>query len=432
MYRKIGFWSVFALVTGSQIGSGVFMAPTALAPYGVFGLMGWIISGIGTIALSMVFATLCSQYPHTGGPHVYINKAFGKSAAFFTGWTYWVISWVSTPVVIITSIGYLSPFIGNQPQLVYLSLELLLLICVTLLNLRGVYSAGKVEIVLTLLKFIPLMIIPICALYFFDANNITIDQHVVGNDIPKALGRTALLTLWGFIGLETATAAAGAVKNPDSTIPKATIIGTLSVVILYFINSIGIMGLISGSELASSNAPYVDAAKTMFGGHWYLVISVIASIVCIGTLNAWTLTSGQIALGLAQDSLMPKVFIYKNSHDAPIYGLLISSIGIASLLILTSDENLSKQIEEIIGFSATAFLFVYLICSIALLKLLIMKKELSITKSSFIITSILFSGWVIYQADIKVLLIAGLFVVSGLPMYMFWLRKSSNIKAINV
>ena len=79
--RKIGFWSVFALVTGSQIGSGVFMLPANLASFGLFALVGWIISGIGAIALALVFAQLCSWFPKTGGPHVYVKEAF------------WIINW---------------------------------------------------------------------------------------------------------------------------------------------------------------------------------------------------------------------------------------------------------------------------------------------------------------------------------------------------
>lgn len=126
--RTIGFWPVFALVTGSQIGSGVFMLPATLAQFGLFSLVGWIISGIGAIALSLVFAQLCTWLPRTGGPHVYVKEAFGESAAFFTGWTYWIISWVSTTVVVIASIGYLLPLIGETSTTTTVLLEIALLL----------------------------------------------------------------------------------------------------------------------------------------------------------------------------------------------------------------------------------------------------------------------------------------------------------------
>ena len=165
MSGKIGFWSVFAIVTGSQIGSGVFMLPAGLAPYGEFSILGWLISGLGAICLALVFAGLCSRFPRTGGPHVYVKEMFGVSASFFTGWTYWVISWVSTSAVIIATVGYLSPFIGTAPPSIYLLIELLLLLMITSLNLKGIQAAGKAEFVLTLLKVVPLLLLPLIAIW---------------------------------------------------------------------------------------------------------------------------------------------------------------------------------------------------------------------------------------------------------------------------
>ena len=107
--------------------------------------------------------------------------------------------------------------------------------------------------------------------------------------------------------------------------------GTLCVAILYLINSIGIIGLIPREDLIHSNAPYVDATQIIFSGQWHLLISLLASIICIGTLNAWVLISGQIALGLAQDGLMPSFFAKKNKNGAPIWSLFVSCIGILLL-----------------------------------------------------------------------------------------------------
>src|SRR3989338_1171772 len=171
---KIGFWSLFALVTGSQIGSGIFMLPANLAPFGWFSLLGWAISGVGAIALALVFAKLCSWFPKTGGPHVYARAAFGDKIAFWTGWTYWVVSWVSTTAVIVATVGYLSPLFGPFSANATLIGQVCLLGIVTWLNLQGVYAAGRVEFILTLLKFIPLIALPILGLIYFNADNIQI------------------------------------------------------------------------------------------------------------------------------------------------------------------------------------------------------------------------------------------------------------------
>jgi APA family basic amino acid/polyamine antiporter len=418
MSRRIGFWSVFALVTGSQIGSGVFMSPATLAPYGMWGILGWVISGFGALALAFVFSELCTRFPQTGGPHVYVKEAFGRRAAFFTGWTYWIVSFVSTTAVIVTSVGYLSPLLPFEQGIFYIILEFALLGAIVLLNLRGVKAAGHAEFFLTLLKFIPLLVMPALALFYFDASNISMSPAALEMPISSVLGHVVLLTLWGFIGVESATTAAGSVINPSKTIPRAIIFGTLSVALIYMFCSIGIMGLIPGAELMSSRAPFVDAAAYLFKGNWHLLISVVASVVCLGTLNAWILTSGQIALGLAEDNLLPQFFARTNKAHAPYWGILVSSFGIAPLLILTNSDSLAQQITDLIDISVISFLFVYLACALGLLKLLRDEKKLKISVASVsACVAIIFCSFVIYQTPFTTLLVSSLFTLSGLPMY---------------
>jgi APA family basic amino acid/polyamine antiporter len=245
--------------------------------------------------------------------------------------------------------------------------------------------------------------------------------------MPQILSQVTLLTLWGFIGVESATTPAGCVKDPCKTIPRAIILGTLCVAGLYFINSIGVMGLIPGPELANSKAPYVDAAQKIFGGHWHVVVSVVASVVCIGTLNAWMLASSQVALGLAEDRLLPKFFAKKNKHDAPTVGLLISCAGILPLLVLTSNSSLGQQITAIIDFSVVAFLFVYLMCGLAYVKILNQQGPQSSYVWFYTVVAIGFCGWVLYETPLKTMAIASLFVISGMPAYFLWYKRKGKV-----
>lgn len=425
MSKKLGFWSVFAIVTGSQIGSGVFMLPASLAPYGQYSFLGWLMSGLGAICLAMVFSGLCNRFPKTGGPHVYSQAMFGKTAAFFTGWTYWVISWVSTAAVVIASISYLSPFIGNQSPYLYLFLEIALLIGITCLNLRGIHAAGHAEFILTLLKVIPLFILPFIAIWYFKAKHIMMSPSIAAQPISTNLAQVTLLTLWGFIGLETATTPAGSVENPSKTIPRAIIIGTICTALLYIMNSISIMGILPAHVLAHSKAPYVDASQYLFGGHWHLFIAIIASVVCVGTLNAWMLASGQIVLGLAEDKLMPESFAGTNRHGAPHLGIITSCIGIIPLLCLTMNQNISHQITAIIDFSVIAFLYVYLICVLAYIKRLWAERA-KLQHWLYSLTALAFCLWTIYQTDIKTLLTSAVFTLSGLPLYLLWYKKKQQ------
>lgn len=418
MSNKIGFWSVFELVTISQIGSGL-MLPANLSPYGSLTLVGWGISSIGALILALVFCQLCQWFPRTGGPHAYVREAFGRSVSFFTGWTYWVISWVSTIAIVISVVGYLTPLIGVHSSAFNLTLEILIVLMVTALNLKGVEAAARAKFFMLILKMIPLLLVPLGALLYFDKANFT-PINPAAPENTCLLNNVILLTLWGFIGFESATAAAGEVHNPTKTIPRALILGTIFVAIVYFISSLGIMGVIPGHELMHSSAPYTDTASLVFGGSWHLLVSLIAAVICVGAVNAWTLASGQIALGIAQDGLLPKFFGRQNKHGAPVYALLISCVGTIPLLVMAKNASLVDKIHTIIDFSVTAFLFVYVVSCLAYLKLLWQQpKHGALWKWGAGLLSLGFCGWVIYETPAKILLCASLFVVSGLPIYLF-------------
>lgn len=421
MPSKIGFWSVLELVTISQIGSGL-MLPATLAPYGTLSLFGWLVSSLGAILLAIVFSKLCTWFPRTGGPHVYVKEAFGASAAFFTGWTYWVISWVSTIAIIISAVGYLTPLFGSQSAKFNLFLELTILFLITAFNFRGITTAGNSKFIVAF-KLIPLLLIPIAALFFFDKNNF-VAFSTASHEISSNFNNVILLTMWGFIGFESATACVGEINEPTKTIPRALILGTLLVSIIYFISSLGIMGIIPGHVLMNSNAPYTDTISVLLGGNWHLLVTFLAAIICIGAVNAWTLASGQIALGITEDGLMPRFFAIKNKHGAPIMALLISCLGTIPLLCMTQHESLVQNVNTVIDFSVTSFLFIYIISTLAFLKLLWRKREPAHVGYWLCgLISLSFCGWVLSATPLRTLLLSSLFVLSGLPIYLLRRRK---------
>jgi APA family basic amino acid/polyamine antiporter len=415
--KKLGFWPVFGLVTGSQIGSAVFILPASLAPFGFYGLLGWLISGVGAIALALVFADLCGRFPETGGPHTYVDRVFGKTAAFFTGWTYWMISWVSSTIVVIACAGYLSPLIGNTSKGMDLALELFLVVGVTALNFLGVKTACRAEFYLTILKFIPLILVPVAAFFFFQTDHFQVTSDIKALGSASLISKVTLLTLWGFVGLECATVAAGSIENPSKTIPKAIVIGTISVAALYCLNSLGIIGVLPQETLIQSKAPYVDVATFMFGQGWNMPFCIIASIVCLGTLNAWTLSSAQVALGLGQEGFFPNLLSRQNARGAPIWSLIISSMGICILLISSSSDSFVDQISAIIDTSVTCFLFVYGICSLAYVTLLFREKKTGFGLV-YGLGALGFVGWILSQTTLSNFFWALLFPLAGIPIYV--------------
>lgn len=411
----MGFWNVTSLVAGSQIGTGIFLLPASMALFGAAGLSSWLITAVGAMLLAMVFANLSAKIPKTGGPHTFIEHSFGKTLGFFSAWTYWVISWMSTPMVVISIVSYLSPVFGTLHPFSNLMLEFLILLSVTSLNLSGVSSAGRVDFFFSILKLIPLFLVPFAGLFFFNMSHFEPFNPTTDSTLT-VLNSAALLTLWGFIGVESATTTAGSVENPQKTIPRAIIVGTLIVAVIYIFSSTVIMGVVPPEALAKSKAPFADAAQIIFGGNWYLAISIAAAVVCMGTLNAWVLTSGQIALGAATDGHLPKFFSVKNSFGAPKWGLIFSSLGMIPVLIATMNQDLIQQINLIIDVSVTAFLFIYVLSTLSHLKICIESQN---TKGVLIgLFALSFCGWALYSSGILIVTFAALIPLTGLPFYL--------------
>ena len=417
--RKIGFWSVVSLVLGSQIGSGIFMLPSGLSPYGSLGLVSWVISGAGAIVLALVFAELCKQFPKTGGPHAYVHVAFGPTMGFFTAWSYWVISWVSSSAVVIAAVGYFGSLFGGFTPEINLCLEIGLLLLFMGVNLLGVRTSGHAEFVFTLLKIVPLILLPLACLPFIDIQNFKpFNPSTVS--VTQGLNMAALLTIWGFIGIETATTPAGSVENPEKTIPRAIIVGTIAVAIIYLLNSATIMGVVPPADLKASQAPFSTVTHLIFGGNWHYIIAIVASVVCIGTLNAWILTSGQIALGAAQDRLFPAFFSHQNKYGAPVWGVVMSTFGVIPLLFFTLKADLVEQLLKIIDISVTAFLFIYGLCVLGYIRICY-QRQASFIKKALGWIAWAFCGWTLLASDWIMLGLAFLVFISGLPVY--WARR---------
>lgn len=377
----------------------------------------------------MVFAELCKHIPQGSGPHAYVRVAFGDTMAFFTGWTYWLISWVSSVVVIVMAITSLTPVIGTHNLQFYLIFEITVLAIITLLNIRGAAIAGFAERILVVVKLLPLFVVPIAAIFLFDLKNLTCLVNCESNGL-HSLNQTSVYALWLFIGLECATTAAHSVENPAKTIPRAVVAGTSLVAVIYLLNTIGIMMIVPQDTLIASQAPYVEAAKTIFGGSWEKPIGIMMSLICIGTLNAWVLTGGQVAYSIALDKLFPAAFAKTNKYGAPYIGLIIALIGSVPFLIFTADQNLSAQVSQVINISAYSFLLIYAVCMLAFLYLLKTKVIEATTKRYFIgCAGLLFCIWGLWSIPVDTLVLSMIFTVSGIPVYIWqfrskWFRKA--------
>lgn len=403
---------------GNMIGSGVFLLPASLAPFGGLAFGGWLISAGGAVALALVFARLARENPAAGGIYAYSRAAFGDLAGFLVGWGYWTAVWVGCAALAIAFVGYLGPFVpavATNPLLATV-LEIGAVWVFTIVNLGGIDRAGRVQVVTTILKILPLLVIGIAGLIVLNPAHFAMPAPAAGGGgTLSVLMGAATLTMWALMGLETATIPADSVVVPEKTIPRATVIGTVLTAAIYVISTAGVMGVLAPDVLAHSTAPFADAARRFFGDSGALIVAAGGVVSCLGALNGWILIQGQVPGPVAADGLFPKVFSRVNANGAPAFSLISGSVLSSLLIAANSSRGLVSLFTFAITLSTLSTLVPYAFCSLALMK----KGQVSMAA----IVAFLFSLFAIAGAGAEVVYYGVAFWVAGLPIY-FWVKRA--------
>lgn len=354
--RVLGFWTCWSLTVGVMIGSGVFLLPSVLAPYGLMSFAGWMLTGGGSILLALVLGRLASRTRRTGGPYVFAHDAFGDLPGFLVAWGYWASLWIAIPAIAIAFVGYLTVFIpplANSPA-AQAGTALVLIWTLVVVNIIGLREAGLVQIAMTVLKLIPLFVIIGLGVAAGSPENLP-EANPSGEPFFMVLAATALLTMWAFAGLEAGTLPAGSVRNPEKTIPRAVIIGTITVTLIYLAATAAVMMLVPAEILVSSTSPFADAARGLgsWGPH---LIAIGALVSTAGSLNGNVFASGQIPMAVALDRLAPKVFARVSPGGGPYVSLIAASTLSSIVLVMNYSRGLVGAFTFLLMMSTLAVL----------------------------------------------------------------------------
>ncbi|MBZ4663632.1 MAG: amino acid permease [Caloramator sp.] len=427
--RELGLLPATAIVVGNMIGSGIFMAPQGLAAASnpKTTIIAWIITALGSMLLALSFANLGVKIPKTGGPIVYTREAFGEFPAFLIAWTYWIGSWVGNAAIITAFMNYLSyffPVFSQSKPLAFLTSSLILW-ALTYINYRGVKEAGIVSMITTVLKILPLIVFAIIALTHFNISyfNTVSSKEVSGlSTLPAAIA----ITLWSFVGLESATIPAGEIKDPERNIKLSTIYGTLITVAIYLAISILAIGAMPQDMLANSNAPLADiinyATEQKWGG---TLIALGAVISTLGATSGWILITARSSFAAAEDKLFPKVFAKVHpKYNTPSASLIISGIAANILLVMNYVSSLTSAFNFMLLLATLSFLPAYSFTAAAEILLLRNKDEnfnlLNFIKSSFIsILAFAYSIYAIYGTGAEVVMYGFILMLIGIPFYVY-------------
>jgi len=422
---SMGFWSCTALVVGNMVGSGVFLLPSSLAAYGGLSLFGWLVSTTGAVLLAFTFARLARLNPGAGGPYAYTRDGFGSFAGYLCAWTYWKAAWIGNAAIAVTLVGYLRVFIPAlaDPLLMVVTAIGAIWLC-TLINLRGITAFALVQNLLTALKLIPLILVGILGWFHFNPAYLTIPaaSELPNMGYAQAIATTAALTLWSFIGLESATVPADDVRDPKKTIPRATLFGTLAAAAVYILSITAVQGLMPPEVLAKSTSPFADAARILLGDWGYYLVAGGAVIACLGALNGWVLLQGQIPVAPARDGLFPESLGKLNKNGAPANGLLASGLLVTALVMVDGHGELVEVFNVIILLGTMTGVVPYAFCTAALLQLLAVKPDSFSPRSRPQVLAIgclgfLYSLWALYGTGEQAIFWGFLVFMAGIPMY---------------
>ncbi|MEU8760571.1 amino acid permease [Streptomyces sp. NPDC048659] len=429
--RGFGLPVATALVAGNIIGGGIFLLPASVAPYGTISLVAFGILTLGALALALVFGRLAHRHPQTGGPYVYARAAFGDFAGFLAAWSYWITTWVSNAALAVAAVGYLDHLVPiHESTAATIAAALLLQWLPALANLAGTRYVGAVQLVATVLKFVPLLLVAVGGLFFFDSAKLG-PFHAGDSSSLGAVSAAAAILLFSYLGVESAAVSAGEVRDPRRNVGRATVLGTLAAAALYLLGTVAVFGTVAHDKLITSTAPFSDAVDVMFGGSWGgAAVACMALVSMAGALNGWTLLSAQAPYAAARDGLFPKVFAVKR-RGVPTVGVLVAVV-LASLLTVYNYTAGTQGVFEVLVLVTTFTATVpYLLSTAAQIYFLLSGQGEKVSRPRLVRDAVLaavafgFSLWLVAGSGYAAVYQGVLFLFAGVLVYavMAALRK---------
>lgn len=415
--RKAGFWTCTALVVGNVIGMGIFLLPSALAPYGLNSLFGWTITILGCVAVARVLAYLARVRSGADGPYGYIRGTLGDLPAYMAFWAYWISLWLTNAALAIGVVAYAGVVFPSlkavEPALLALGLVWLFVV----VNFFGVRTSGGVQIATTVLKLLPMVAIAIVGILVLIQSPENYTAHLPTT--PISLGgitAASTISLYAMLGIESASVPASQVDNPGRIIPRATMLGTGIVAVIYIVVSTVPQLLIPASELGASNAPFALLMNRFAGqgfGRW---LSLFVMVSGLGCLNGWTLLSGEVTRTMASYGVLPRIFNHCNGRNAPVVALLSMGVLSSVMVCMNYSKSLVAAFTFITRLVTTANMPLYFCCAVAVV-VLWRRGDLGYKALPVAVIAIAFVIFAFIGAGQEALLLGLGLIAAGLPVY---------------
>lgn len=369
--RKMSLVQLTFVTAANMLGAGIIMLPTKLAEVGTISILSWLITAFGSLALALTFARCGMFSTKPGGMGGYSEYAFGPVGHFMANYSYAVSIVIANVAIAISAVGYAGGFLGVTFSPLQTCLYTIALLWVAAcLNFSGSRYSGKLSSLTIWGAIIPVLGISLIGWFWFDPNTWLSSWNPYSVPLGEAVGNSIALTLWSFLGLESAAVNMDAVDNPQHAVPIATFVSTLCVAFIYVASTNVIAGIVPNADILASSAPFGLAFATMLGSTAGKVVMGLMVFSCAGSLLSWQFTLARVFKTSAQRGLFPKIFAKVTDADVPVKGMLVILTMQSILALMTISPTLASQFELLANLAVVTNIVPYILCALALKSIL--------------------------------------------------------------
>ncbi len=420
--KKMSLVQLTFIVAVNMMGSGIIMLPTNMAKVGAISLLSWIVTALGSMAIAYGFAQAGIFNQRPGGMAAYAEDAYGKPGYFNVFFLYFLSLAIGNVAIGISAVGYLAgffPFMSATPIATCVSVIALLWIT-TFANFGGPSVTGRIGSVTVWGVIIPVGMLSLIGWFWFSGDTFSAAWNPQGLSLGAGMGSSIALTLWAFLGMESAAQNSDAVENPKKNVPLACMFGTLGAAFIYILSTTVIQGIVPNADLAKSTGPFATAYAQMFSPTVGSIIMALAVLACLGSLLGWQFTIAQTGKSAAEERMFPAFFTKVNKGGAPIVGMIVLGVVQTCLALMTISPSLSEQFGALVNLAVVTNVVPYIV---SLSALFVMMRTVGVAPATFrrnaivAVVAMLYSVYAIYASGKDAVL--GGMLVMGVG-YVIW------------
>ncbi|MDO4434249.1 MAG: putrescine-ornithine antiporter [Alysiella sp.] len=418
---KMSVVQLTILTVVNMMGSGIIMLLAKLAKVGTISILSWLVTAVGSMCLAYAFAKCGRFSTKSGGMGGYAEYSFGKGGNFMANYTYAVSLLIANVAIAISAVGYLAAFMGWNLSPLGVALGTIAFVWLTMVaNFGGARITGKISSVTVWGAIIPVIGVSLLGWFWFSPSMYAEAWNPHNMGFFEAVPASIAITLWAFLGLESACANSEAVENPEKNVPIAVLWGTLITAIIYIVSTNVVAGIVPNADLAASDAPFGLVFASMFNHTVGQIVMALLILSCTGSLLGWQFTIGQVFKSGADEGYFIPQFGKVTATNTPVLGMSIIAAVQTALAFMTMDEGLSKQFDILVNLAVVTNLIPYILSMSAII---VLQKAANVPRKEMVFTSViafignLYSFYALYGSGQEAMFWGGMAVFAGWVLY---------------